>query len=207
MVVLTRMWVVLFIIKIEIVMKMRFLLFCLITFTVFGQIEAQCGGNSHAKKTTHHYNRSHQKDIVETAADADQFSTLVAAVKTAGLVSTLQGDGPFTVFAPVNSAFDKLPEGTVASLLKPENKSTLTKILTYHVVAGEFKAKDVVAAIKASNGNFTIETVSGDKLVASLSGSTVLLTDEKGNVAAVTQTDVDTSNGVIHVIDSVVIPK
>lgn len=188
-------------------MKREFLFVCLMVLSVFGQTFAQCGGNSHYKKTTHHNSTTHAKDIVETAASADKFSTLVAAVKTAGLVETLQGDGPFTVFAPVNSAFDKLPEGTVASLLKPENKASLTKILSYHVVAGEFKAKDVIAAIKASGGSFTVETVSGDKLTASLSGDSVLLKDEKGGVAAITQTDIDTSNGVIHVIDSVVIPK
>lgn len=187
-------------------MKMKLIMFCLVTFTVFGQTYAQCGGNSHAKRTSHH-NNDHGNDIVETASSSDQFSTLVVAVKTAGLVETLQGEGPFTVFAPSNTAFDKLPEGTVATLLKPENKATLTKILTYHVIAGEFNAKDIIAAIKASNGKFTIETVSGDKLVASLSGSSVLLTDEKGGVVAVTKTDVDTSNGVIHVIDGVVLPK
>ncbi len=186
---------------------MRFLLLGLLVCTVFGQIQAQCGssGSHHSKRTN--WNSSHHKDIVETAASKDDFSTLVVAVKTAGLVETLQGDGPFTVFAPVNSAFDKLPSGTVASLLKPEAKKDLTKILTYHVVAGKFEAKDVIAAVKSSGGAYTVETVSGDRLTASLSGSTLILTDENGGRVAVTKADVRTSNGVIHAIDGVVLPK
>ena len=150
---------------------------------------------------------SKSKDIVDTAAAADDFTTLVTAVKAAGLVSTLQGDGPFTVFAPTNDAFAKLPEETIATLLQPENKETLTKILTYHVVAGEFKASDVVAAIKKSHGKFEIKTVSGDTLKASLRKGSVVLTDENGGEAVVTQTDVDASNGVVHVIDTVVLPE
>ncbi len=145
--------------------------------------------------------------IVSVAAGNDNFSTLVAAVKAADLVTVLNSDGPFTVFAPVNAAFEKLPEGTVASLLKPENKATLAAILTYHVVSGKFEAKDVVAAIKKNNGSFTITTVQGGKLVASLRGDSVILTDVAGNISTIVITDVPASNGVIHAIDSVVMPK
>lgn len=186
-------------------MKFQFFLIALLSFAISSQMNAQCSSNknSHAKKASW----SHEKDIIDIASNGDAFATLTAAVKTAGLVNTLQGDGPFTVFAPTNAAFAKLPEGTVNTLLQPENKQQLTKILTYHVVAGEFKAKDVVSAIKGAGGSFTVETVSGDKLTASLQNDTVILTDENGGVSAVTQTDVDASNGVIHVIDSVVLPK
>ena len=149
---------------------------------------------------------SGDKTIVSIAAGNENFTTLVAAVKAAGLVETLNSAGPFTVFAPVNDAFAKLPEGTVASLLKPESKATLTAVLTYHVVAGEFKASDVVKAIKANNGAFKITTVQGGVLTASLSGSNVILTDAKGNKATVVMADVDASNGVIHAIDTVVMP-
>ena len=146
-------------------------------------------------------------NIVGVAAGNDSFTTLVAAVKAADLVATLSGDGPFTVFAPTNDAFAKLPEGTIATLLKPENKATLTSILTYHVVAGKFDAAAVVAAIKANNGAFTIKTVQGGTLVASLDGGNVMLKDEKGNMSKVVIADVAASNGVIHAIDSVVMPK
>ncbi len=145
--------------------------------------------------------------IVGVAAGNDAFSTLVAAVKAADLVETLNGKGPFTVFAPTNAAFDKLPEGTVAGLLKPESKATLTAILTYHVVAGEFMAADVVKAIGENNGKFMIPTVQGGMLTASLSEGNVILTDEKGNTSTVVIADVAASNGVIHAIDSVVMPK
>lgn len=145
--------------------------------------------------------------IVSVAASNDNFTTLVAAVKAAGLVDTLNSDGPFTVFAPVNDAFGKLPEGTVATLLKPENKKMLTAILTYHVVAGKFEAKDVLAAIKANNGKFDIKTVQGRTLTASLKGGKVILTDVKGNVSTIIITDVAASNGVVHAIDTVVMPK
>ncbi len=145
--------------------------------------------------------------IVGVAASNKNFTTLVAAVKAAGLVSTLNGDGPFTVFAPVNAAFDKLPEGTVAGLLKPESKATLTAILTYHVVAGKFMAADVVKAIAANNGKFSIPTVQGSMLTATISGENVILTDAKGNKSKIIITDVAASNGVIHAIDSVVMPK
>ena len=170
-----------------------------ITFTSY----AQCG--SHKKHVKSSY--VHKNDIIDIASGDDNFSTLVLAVKTANLVTTLQGDGPFTVFAPTNAAFAKIDSKTIQTLLSPEGKDQLTKILTYHVIAGEFKAKDVVTAIKASGGSFTIETVSGDKLVASLSGDTVILTDENKRTSAVTTTDVDATNGVIHVIDTVVLPQ
>ncbi len=181
------------------------MLVCICFLAISSFATAQCGSShsKYSKRTSSH----HQKDIVDIAAGSDDFSTLVTAVKTASLVETLQSDGPFTVFAPVNSAFAKLPEGTVKSLLEPKSKATLSKILTYHVVAGEFKATDVINAIKASDGEFSIETVSGDILKASLQNGTVILTDEKGGIAAVTKTDVDASNGVIHVIDSVILPN
>ncbi|MFL3661765.1 MAG: fasciclin domain-containing protein [Polaribacter sp.] len=146
-------------------------------------------------------------NIVGVAAGNENFSTLVAAVKAANLVETLSSAGPFTVFAPTNAAFAKLPEGTVASLLEPANKGTLTSILTHHVVAGKFDAAAVVAAIKANEGAFAITTVQGGTLVASLNGANVILTDENGNVATVVIADVAASNGLIHAIDSVVMPK
>jgi uncharacterized surface protein with fasciclin (FAS1) repeats len=147
-----------------------------------------------------------EPNIVGVAAGNENFTTLVAAVKAADLVATLSGDGPFTVFAPLNTAFDKLPEGTVATLLKPESKATLTAILTYHVVAGKFMAADVVAAIKANNGSFTIPTVQGGTLTASIKDGNVVLTDAKGGVSTIVLTDVAASNGVIHAIDTVVMP-
>lgn len=145
--------------------------------------------------------------IVAVAASNDAFTTLVAAVKAAGLVDVLNSDGPFTVFAPVNDAFNKLPKGTVATLLKPENKKLLTSILTYHVVAGKFSAAAVVKAIKANNGTFVITTVQGGKLSASLKGNNVILTDTKGNVSTVVIADVAASNGIVHAIDTVVMPE
>lgn len=147
------------------------------------------------------------KDIVDNAVNSADHTTLVAAVKAAGLVETLKSKGPFTVFAPVNSAFAKLPAGTVEMLLKPENKATLTKILTYHVVAGKLDSKAVVAAIKKGNGKAELKTVSGGKLWAMLDGGKVVLKDEKGGMSTVTIADVRQSNGVIHVIDSVVLPN
>jgi len=150
---------------------------------------------------------SAQKTVVDVAVGSKAHTTLVAAVKAAGLVETLQGTGPFTVFAPTNEAFAKLPKGTVESLLKPENKATLTKILTYHVVAGNLDATAVLAAIKAGKGKVTLKTVSGGSLTASLKNGKVILTDEKGGTATVTATDLKAGNGVIHVIDGVVMPK
>jgi len=148
-----------------------------------------------------------KSDLVAVAAGSPNHTTLVAAVKAADLVSTLQGKGPFTVFAPTNAAFAKLPAGTVDGLLKPENKATLAKILTYHVVAGDLDAKAVLAAIKKGNGKVVLTTVSGGKLTATLEMGKVKLTDEKGGFAYVTKTDLKASNGVIHVIDTVLMPQ
>ena len=147
------------------------------------------------------------KNIIENAVNSKDHTTLVAAVKAAGLVETLSSAGPFTVFAPTNKAFNKLPAGTVETLVKPENKGTLSTILTYHVVSGKMSASDVVAAIKAGNGKATLKTVQGGILTASLRGKSVILTDEKGGMAKVTIANVNQSNGVIHVIDTVLMPK
>jgi len=147
------------------------------------------------------------KNIVENAVNSKDHTTLVAAVKAAGLVETLMSAGPFTVFAPTNAAFEKLPAGTVETLVKPENKKLLQTILTYHVVAGKMNAKDIAAAIKKGNGRAVLTTVSGGKLTAWMQGSDVYITDENGASAKVTITDVNQSNGVIHVIDAVVTPK
>ncbi len=147
------------------------------------------------------------KNIVENAVNSKEHTTLVAAVKAAGLVETLQSAGPFTVFAPTNVAFDKLPKGTVETLVKPENKATLTKILTYHVVAGRYDSKTIAAAIKAGGGTAEFKTVSGGTLKASMKGGKLMLWDEKGGMSTVTIKDVYQSNGVIHVIDAVAMPK
>jgi uncharacterized surface protein with fasciclin (FAS1) repeats len=145
-------------------------------------------------------------DIVGVASGSADHTTLVAAVTAAGLVETLKGKGPFTVFAPTNAAFDKLPAGTVATLLKPENKAQLAGILTYHVVPGKLNAKAVLAAITAGGGQVVLTTVAGGKLIASVENGKVILTDEKGGKSAVTATDLKAKNGVIHVIDTVVLP-
>ncbi len=147
------------------------------------------------------------RNIVENAVNSKDHTTLVAAVKAADLVGTLTSAGPFTVFAPTNAAFGKLPAGTVETLVKPENKETLTKILTYHVVAGKIMAGDVLNAIKAGKGKGVLTTVQGEKLTASLSGKNVILTDAKGGKSKVTIANVSQSNGVIHVIDTVLMPK
>lgn len=149
-----------------------------------------------------------KKNIIENAVNSKDHTTLVAAVKAAGLVETLQGEGPFTVFAPTNAAFDKLPDGTVASLVKPANKQQLTQILTYHVVAGKMDSAALLKAIKKGKGTAVLNTVSGGKLIAKKNGSrNVTLTDENGNSSNISLYDVYQSNGVIHVIDSVVLPK
>ena len=148
-----------------------------------------------------------QKTVVDVAVGSPAHTTLVAAVKAAGLVETLQGAGPFTVFAPTNDAFAKLPEGTLTSLLKPESKATLAKILTYHVVSGNLDAAAVIAAIKAGKGSAKVTTVSGGILTASMKNGKVILTDEKGNVSTVVATDLKAGNGVVHVIDAVVLLK
>ena len=147
------------------------------------------------------------KNIIENAVNSKDHTTLVAAVKAADLVETLQGDGPFTVFAPTNAAFEKLPMGTVETLLKPENKKMLQTILTYHVLAGKHSATDIMNDIKKGNGKATYKTVSGGTLTAMMKGKKVMLIDEKGGMATVTIADVNQSNGVIHIIDSVVLPK
>nr|WP_315202382.1 fasciclin domain-containing protein [uncultured Flavobacterium sp.] len=147
------------------------------------------------------------KNIIENAVNSKDHTTLVAAVKAAGLVETLQSAGPFTVFAPTNAAFDKLPMGTVENLLKPENLKMLQTILTYHVVAGKMNAIDIAKAIKDGNGKAILKTVSGGTLIAWMQGKNLYITDENGTKAKVTIADVNQSNGVIHVIDTVVLPK
>jgi uncharacterized surface protein with fasciclin (FAS1) repeats len=147
------------------------------------------------------------KDIVDNAVNSKDHTTLVAAVKAAGLVETLKSAGPFTVFAPTNEAFDKLPKETVPTLLKPENKATLTKILTYHVVAGKISAAELMAKIKAGNGKAELKTVSGGTLTAMAEGSKIYLVDEKGGKSWVTIPNVFQKNGVIHVVNTVLMPN
>ncbi|TXK75010.1 fasciclin domain-containing protein [Mesonia sp. K4-1] len=146
------------------------------------------------------------KNIVENAGNSKEHTTLVAAVKAADLVETLQGKGPFTVFAPTNAAFDKLPKGTVDNLLKEENKAQLQAVLTYHVVGGKWTAKDLMKKIKKDGGKSTIKTVNGETLTAWMEGKSVKITDNAGNTAMVTIANVMQSNGVIHVIDTVLLP-
>ena len=146
------------------------------------------------------------KNIVQNAANSKDHTTLVAAVKAAGLVPTLEGKGPFTVFAPTNAAFEKLPPGTVDTLLMPENKKKLTDILTYHVVPGKVTAENLSGMIKAGDGKAMLKTVNGETLTATMDGDSVVLTDTKGGKAKVTIADVMQSNGVIHVIDTVLMP-
>ncbi len=167
---------------------MKNFILSLLTLTVFSQISAQ-------------------KTVVDIAVSSSAHTTLVAAVKAAGLVETLQGAGPFTVFAPSNDAFAKLPAGTVEALLKPEAKATLVKILTYHVIAGDFDAAAVVKAIEDGGGSAKLKTVSGNVLTASLKAGKVILTDENGNTSTVIAADLKSGNGVVHVIDTVVLPK
>jgi uncharacterized surface protein with fasciclin (FAS1) repeats len=147
------------------------------------------------------------KNIVENAMNSKDHTTLVAAVKAAGLVETLESAGPFTVFAPTNEAFDKLPKGTVESLVKPENKTMLTSILTYHVVAGKLDSKMLAEKIKEGNGTAELTTVAGGKLWVMMKGNKIVIKDEKGGMAWVTIKDVYQSNGVIHVINAVLMPK
>ena len=147
------------------------------------------------------------KDIVDNAVNSADHTTLVAAVKAAGLVETLKGKGPFTVFAPVNAAFDKLPAGTVDTLLKPENKGMLTNILTYHVLAGRFDSNAIAKKIKADNGKAWLKAVNGGTLTAWMDGNSIVISDEKGGQSRVTIANVYQSNGVIHIVDSVLLPK
>jgi uncharacterized surface protein with fasciclin (FAS1) repeats len=146
-------------------------------------------------------------DIVDNAVNSADHTTLVAAVKAAGLVETLKSKGPFTVFAPTNAAFDKLPAGTVEALVKPENKAMLTKILTYHVLAGKFDSKAIAKRIKAGGGTAQFKTVSGGNLWAWMSGDNLMLKDEKGGTSTVSIANVYQSNGVIHVVDTVLMPN
>jgi uncharacterized surface protein with fasciclin (FAS1) repeats len=147
------------------------------------------------------------KNIVENAVNSKDHTTLVAAVKAAGLVDTLEGPGPFTVFAPTNEAFDNLPPGTVANLLKPENKAMLVKILTYHVVSGRYTAANLMKMVADGGGTATLTTVEGEPLTVTQSGPNLLIQDTKGDVAHVTIGDVIQSNGVIHVVDTVLMPN
>jgi uncharacterized surface protein with fasciclin (FAS1) repeats len=146
------------------------------------------------------------KNIIENAVNSKEHTTLVAAVKAAGLVETLSGTGPFTVFAPVNAAFEALPAGTVDNLLKPENKEMLASILTYHVIPGKVDAKSVMKMIKDGNGKAMAKTVQGEELTFTMKGKNLMITDSKGNMGKVTTADVYQSNGVIHVIDKVLMP-
>jgi len=149
-----------------------------------------------------------ERNIIENAVNSPIHTTLVAAVQAADLVETLQGEGPFTVFAPVNDAFAELPAGTVETLLKPENKAMLQKVLTAHVVAGDWSAADIIAAANASpDGFYHFNAVSGDALSAKVVGGDVFIFDESGNAGKVTVADVDQSNGVIHVVNAVLVPK
>lgn len=147
------------------------------------------------------------KNIVENAVNSKDHTTLVAAVKAAGLVETLESAGPFTVFAPTNEAFNKLPKGTVETLVKPENKATLTKILTYHVVSGKLNAEDLVEKIKAGHGRAKLKTVQGGTLIVMKKGRKLYLVDEKGGKSWITIADVNQSNGVIHVVNTVLMPN
>ncbi|WP_420573317.1 fasciclin domain-containing protein [Kordia sp.] len=146
------------------------------------------------------------KDVVDIAASSTSFSTLVTAVKAAGLVEALKSDGPFTVFAPTNDAFAKIDANTLGALLKPENKGKLTSILTYHVIKGKLTAKDVVAALKKGKGKVTLTTLSGSKITVTQNDKGIWLKDANGNYSMISKTDLMGSNGVIHVIDSVVMP-
>ena len=147
------------------------------------------------------------KNIVENAMNSKDHTTLVAAVKAAGLVATLQSAGPFTVFAPTNEAFDALPKGTVETLLKPENKAKLASILTYHVVAGKLSSKDLMKMAEANMGKATLKTVEGENIFITMKGKSLMVTDENGGMAMITIADVNQSNGVIHVINKVLLPN
>jgi uncharacterized surface protein with fasciclin (FAS1) repeats len=187
--------------------KLGFALFLMIgMFMGAGDVSAQMMNNT-GNPTVGGAAMYKSKDIVDNAVNSADHTTLVAAVKAAGLVDTLKGKGPFTVFAPTNSAFNMLPAGTVDTLLRPENKATLQKVLTYHVVAGNMDSKKIMKAIKKGGGKATLTTVSGDTLTASMNGSTLVLTDEKGGMSRVSIANVRQSNGVIHVIDTVLMPS
>jgi len=174
----------------------------ILSTTTFTAVPAIAGGHvSHQAGVEHH-----SGTIVEGAAASADHSTLVAAVKAAGLADTLAGEGPFTVFAPTNSAFAKLPAGTVETLLEPENRGTLAKVLTYHVIFGKVTASELIGLIEKSGGTATLTTVEGSALTARLDGGKVVLVDSKGGMATVSQADLIQSNGVIHVTDTVSMP-
>lgn len=182
---------------------MKKLLFCIMTLTAamnttstYAQKSVMVGGAEMYPT----------RNIIENAINSKDHTTLVAAVKAAGLVETLQGPGPFTVFAPTNKAFDMLPKGTVDMLLKPENKAKLASILTYHVVAGKWDARSLMDKVKQGNGKAMIKTVQGNELTVMQKGKSLWIVDAKGNKAMVTISDVNQSNGVIHVIDKVLMP-
>lgn len=179
-------------------------LIILLGASTFVEVSAQCSSSKHKKVKS--YSRSHQ-DIVDIAIDSDVHTTLVAAVKAAGLVNTLKSDGPFTVFAPTNLAFDRLPEGTVSSLLEPKNKSKLIDVLTYHVIPAKINASALVAAIQAGGGSFVMETVQGGQVTATMKGNHVILKDTQGRISKITATDLKGTNGFVHVIDTVVLPE
>ena len=178
-----------------------------LTFALGASAQMMGGGSSNNNPMVGGAPMYRTKNIVENAVNSADHTTLVAAVKAAGLVETLQSKGPFTVFAPTNDAFGKLPAGTVETLVKPENKATLTNILTYHVVAGRYDSKKLAQLIKKGGGQATLKTVSGGTLTARLNGAGVTLTDEKGGMSNVTTADVYQSNGVIHVVDTVLMPR
>ena len=173
---------------------------------VFAQAPAPMMGAQHSNPKVGGAAMYANKDIIDNAVNSKDHTTLVAAVKAAGLVDTLKGPGPFTVFAPTNAAFSALPKGTVEGLLKPEKKADLTRILTYHVVPGAVTSTDLMAKIKQGGGKASLTTVEGEALTARVAGKGITLTDSKGQVAQVTIADVKQSNGVIHVIDNVLMP-
>lgn len=175
-------------------------------FLVWGTLLAQGQMSTEETKMVGGAAMYPSKDIVSNAINSKDHTTLVAAVKAAGLVETLQGAGPFTVFAPTNAAFEKLPEGTVSSLLKPENKEKLQSVLIYHVLAGKYSADDIGAAIAEGNGSASFKTVQGGELWVMTKDGRIVLKDASGNISEVTIADVNQSNGVIHVVDTVVLP-
>jgi len=195
----------------EAIMPKRFALFASAAFLAFAAVApAALSAETMSEKTVNVGGAPMypSKNIVQNAVNSKDHTTLVAAVKAAGLVDTLQGPGPFTVFAPTNAAFGKLPAGTVDNLLKPENKGTLTKVLTYHVVPGRMTAVNLMKAVKEGEGEAKLKTVAGDWLMVKQAGPGKLtVTDAKGDVAMVTIADVLQSNGVIHVVDKVLLPK
>ena len=183
-----------------------FLIALAVLFTVGSQVHAQAT-NAGKPVMVGGEEMNPAKNIIENASKSKAHKTLVAAIKAAGLVETLSGNGPFTVFAPTNSAFNQLPEGTVETLLKPENKEQLTQLLTFHVIPGKMNAADLMALMDKNNGRASIATVQGGKLTFYMEDGDVYLKDENGRNAAVTIADVNQSNGVIHVIDAVLQPK